>query len=166
MHPKNTQAGSERQSKSGAKGARLKEAASINKSLSALGNVILALVTGSAHIPYRSSILTRLLRDCLGGTASTMLICNISPAESNLSESLSSLRFATRVKTVKNEANVVNRSALEMGASGAIQLQQRNAELEDEVQRLRRQVKALQRELDEERASSRFEEVSLSEKLK
>ena len=120
--------------------------------------MILALVTGSAHIPYRSSILTRLLRDCLGGTASTMLICNISPAESNLSESLSSLRFATRVKTVKNEANVVNRSALEMGASGAIQLQQRNAELEDEVQRLRRQVKALQRELDEERASSRFEE--------
>ena len=87
-----------------------------------------------------------------------MLICNISPAESNLSESLSSLRFATRVKTVKNEANVVNRSALEMGASGAIQLQQRNAELEDEVQRLRRQAKALQRELDEERASSRFEE--------
>ena len=107
--------------------------------------LILALVTGSAHIPYSLpifyTVLTRLLRDCLGGTASTMLICNISPAESNLSESLSSLRFATRVKTVKNEANVVNRSALEMGASGAIQLQQRNAELEDEVQRLRRQVK-------------------------
>ena len=91
-----------------------------------------------------------------------MLICNISPAESNLSESLSSLRFATRVKTVKNEANVVNRSALEVGAAGAIRLQQRNAELEDEVLRLRRQVKALQRALDEERAASTLDqEVSV-----
>jgi hypothetical protein len=68
-------AGSERQSKTGATGDRLKEAAKINLSLTALGNVIAALVDGkSQHIPYRDSKLTRLLQDSLGGNAKTMVI--------------------------------------------------------------------------------------------
>jgi len=75
-------AGSERQSKTGATGDRLKEATKINLSLSALGNVISALVDGkSGHIPYRDSKLTRLLQDSLGGNTKTVMVANIGPAE-------------------------------------------------------------------------------------
>jgi hypothetical protein len=68
-------AGSERQAKTHAEGDRLKEATKINLSLSALGNVISALVDGkSKHIPYRDSKLTRLLQDSLGGNTKTIMI--------------------------------------------------------------------------------------------
>ena len=71
-------AGSERQSKTGATGARLAEGAAINLSLSALGNVISALVDGKAqHIPYRDSKLTRLLQDSLGGNSKTVMVANL-----------------------------------------------------------------------------------------
>merc|ERR1739841_231169 len=74
-------AGSERQSKTGATGERLKEATKINLSLSALGNVISALVDGrSGHIPYRDSKLTRLLQDSLGGNTKTVMVANVGPA--------------------------------------------------------------------------------------
>lgn len=77
-------AGSERLSKTGAAGDRLKEAQKINLSLSALGNVISALVDGkSQHIPYRDSKLTRLLQDSLGGNTKTVMIANCSPADYN-----------------------------------------------------------------------------------
>jgi hypothetical protein len=77
-------AGSERQSKTGSTGDRLKEASKINLSLSALGNVISALVDGkSNHIPYRDSKLTRLLQDSLGGNTKTIMIANVSPCASN-----------------------------------------------------------------------------------
>ena len=67
--------GSERQSKTGATGVRLKEATKINLSLSTLGNVISALVDGkSTHIPYRNSKLTRLLQDSLGGNSKTVMV--------------------------------------------------------------------------------------------
>merc|ERR1711937_601457 len=97
-------AGSERQSKTGATGDVLKEAMSINKSLSALGNVISALTSGSKHIPYRDSVLTELMRDCLGGNAKTLMFVNLSPADYNLSEGMSSLNFAQRCKKVRNQA--------------------------------------------------------------
>jgi len=74
-------AGSERQAKTGAAGQRLKEATKINLSLSALGNVISALVDGRGHIPYRDSKLTRLLQDSLGGNAKTIMIANLGPGE-------------------------------------------------------------------------------------
>lgn len=87
-------AGSERQSKTGATGDRLKEATKINLSLSALGNVISALVDGKTkHIPYRDSKLTRLLQDSLGGNTKTLMIACISPASSNYDETLSTLRY-------------------------------------------------------------------------
>lgn len=97
-------AGSERQSKTGAEGVRLKEATKINLSLSALGNVISALVAGkSKHIPYRDSKLTRLLQDSLGGNTKTVMIAALSPASYNYDETLSTLRYANRAKNIKNK---------------------------------------------------------------
>uniref|UniRef100_A0A8C3IZH0 Kinesin-like protein n=2 Tax=Scolopacidae TaxID=8917 RepID=A0A8C3IZH0_9CHAR len=97
-------AGSERQSKTGATGERLKEATKINLSLSALGNVISALVDGrSKHIPYRDSKLTRLLQDSLGGNTKTLMVACLSPADNNYDESLSTLRYANRAKNIKNK---------------------------------------------------------------
>ncbi|XP_028079983.1 kinesin-like protein KIN-14E [Camellia sinensis] len=84
-------AGSERVKKSGSSGSQLKEAQSINKSLSALGDVISALSTGNQHIPYRNHKLTMLMSDSLGGNAKTLMFVNISPAESNLDETYNSL---------------------------------------------------------------------------
>lgn len=100
-------AGSERQSKTGAKGRRLKEAAKINLSLSALGNVISALVDGkSTHVPYRDSKLTRLLQDSLGGNAKTVMIATVGPSIKNHDESLATLRYASRAKNIKNKPRV------------------------------------------------------------
>eukprot|EP01112_Ceratiomyxa_fruticulosa_P022209 TRINITY_DN8067_c0_g1_i1.p1 TRINITY_DN8067_c0_g1~~TRINITY_DN8067_c0_g1_i1.p1 ORF type:complete len:730 (+),score=171.83 TRINITY_DN8067_c0_g1_i1:93-2282(+) len=100
-------AGSERQSKTGAAGLRLKEATKINLSLSALGNVIKALVDGtSSHIPYRDSKLTRLLQDSLGGNSKTLMVANLGPADYNYEETLSTLRYADRAKQIKNKPKV------------------------------------------------------------
>lgn len=97
-------AGSERQTKTGATGDRLKEATKINLSLSALGNVISALVDGKTkHIPYRDSKLTRLLQDSLGGNTKTLMIACISPASGNYDETLSTLRYANRAKNISNK---------------------------------------------------------------
>jgi kinesin family protein 3/17 len=86
-------AGSERQGKTGATGERLKEATKINLSLSALGNVISALVDGKTqHIPYRDSKLTRILQDSLGGNTKTVMCANAGPAEYNYDEIVSTLR--------------------------------------------------------------------------
>ncbi|XP_043237918.1 kinesin-like protein KIF17 isoform X1 [Amphibalanus amphitrite] len=100
-------AGSERQAKTGATGDRLKEATKINLSLSALGNVISALVDGkSKHIPYRDSKLTRLLQDSLGGNTKTMMVACLSPADNNYDETLSTLRYANRAKQIKNKPKI------------------------------------------------------------
>ncbi|KAF1763540.1 hypothetical protein GCK72_011806 [Caenorhabditis remanei] len=100
-------AGSERQSKTGAQGERLKEAAKINLSLSTLGNVISSLVDGkSTHVPYRNSKLTRLLQDSLGGNSKTVMIANVGPASYNYDETLSTLRYASRAKKIENVAKI------------------------------------------------------------
>jgi kinesin family protein 3/17 len=100
-------AGSERQNKTGAVGERLKEATKINLSLSALGNVISALVDGkNKHIPYRDSKLTRLLQDSLGGNTKTLMIACISPADYNYDETLSTLRYANRAKNISNKPKI------------------------------------------------------------
>ncbi|ERL92125.1 hypothetical protein D910_09445, partial [Dendroctonus ponderosae] len=100
-------AGSERQTKTGATGDRLKEATKINLSLSALGNVISALVDGKAkHIPYRDSKLTRLLQDSLGGNTKTLMIACISAADRDYMETLSTLRYANRAKNISNKPKV------------------------------------------------------------
>lgn len=100
-------AGSERQSKTGASGQRLKEASKINLSLSTLGNVISALVDGKCtHIPYRNSKLTRILQDSLGGNSKTVMCATIGPASYNYEETISTLRYASRVKNICNKARV------------------------------------------------------------
>ena len=99
-------AGSERQKKTGAEGDRLKEAIKINLSLSALGNVINALVEKSSHIPYRDSKLTLLLQDSLGGNTKTLMIAVISPADYNYEETLSTLRYASRAKFIQNKPKI------------------------------------------------------------
>ncbi|KAG7964695.1 hypothetical protein I3843_09G183900 [Carya illinoinensis] len=100
-------AGSENISRSGAREGRAREAGEINKSLLTLGRVINALVEHSAHIPYRDSKLTRLLRDSLGGKTKTCIIATISPSAHCLEETLSTLDYAFRAKNIKNkpEAN-------------------------------------------------------------
>ncbi|KAL4525971.1 hypothetical protein Ndes2437B_g07246 [Nannochloris sp. 'desiccata'] len=95
-------AGSERVKKSGSAGEQLKEAQAINKSLSALGNVISALATEQGHVPYRDHKLTMLMSDSIGGTAKTLMFVNVSPVDANLDETQNSLQYATRVSTIKN----------------------------------------------------------------
>ncbi|XP_066541629.1 kinesin-like protein KIFC3 isoform X2 [Hoplias malabaricus] len=94
-------AGSERIAKSGAEGSRLREAQCINKSLSALGDVINALRSRHSHVPFRNSRLTYLLQDSLSGDSKTLMVVQVSPLESNTSESVCSLKFAQRVRTVE-----------------------------------------------------------------
>ncbi|KAM7367634.1 hypothetical protein PAMP_013920 [Pampus punctatissimus] len=100
-------AGSERQAKTGVQGERLKEAAKINLSLSALGNVISALADGrSSHVPYRDSKLTRLLQDSLGGNAKTVMVATLGPAPQHYDETLTTLRYANRAKNIQNQPRV------------------------------------------------------------
>ncbi|KAL2125489.1 hypothetical protein VTJ04DRAFT_1854 [Mycothermus thermophilus] len=95
-------AGSENIQRSGAENKRAAEAGLINKSLLTLGRVINALVDRSPHIPYRESKLTRLLQDSLGGRTKTCIIATISPARSNLDETISTLDYAFRAKNIRN----------------------------------------------------------------
>lgn len=100
-------AGSEKVGKTGASGQTLEEAKKINKSLSALGMVINALTDGkSTHVPYRDSKLTRILQESLGGNSRTTLIINCSPSSYNAEETVSTLRFGVRAKSIKNKAKV------------------------------------------------------------
>ncbi|XP_077942230.1 kinesin-like protein KIFC3 isoform X2 [Gasterosteus aculeatus] len=94
-------AGSERIGKSGAEGSRLREAQCINKSLSALGDVINALRGRHAHVPFRNSRLTYLLQDSLSGDSKTLMMVQVSPLPGNMSESVCSLKFAQRVRSVE-----------------------------------------------------------------
>ncbi|XP_053515525.1 kinesin-like protein KIF28P [Artibeus jamaicensis] len=109
-------AGSERQKSSGAEGDRLREGSRVNLSLTNLGNVISALADAAVgkrvlHVPYRDSVLTKLLQPALGGNSRTTLIAAISPADICYEETLSTLRYAERAKKVRNKA-VVNTAAL------------------------------------------------------
>jgi hypothetical protein len=106
-------AGSERAKKSEATGARLREAAAINGGLLALGNVINSLgdaarrAPGAAHhVPYRDSKLTRLLQDSLGGNSRTAMVACVSTADSNLDETLNTLKYALRARAIRNRPTV------------------------------------------------------------
>ncbi|XP_043859117.1 kinesin-like protein KIF28P [Dromiciops gliroides] len=110
-------AGSERQKSSGSEGDRLREGSRVNLSLTTLGNVISALADVAIgkrvlHIPYRDSVLTRLLQSALGGNSRTIMIATISPADICYEETLSTLRYAERTKKIKNKA-VINTSPTE-----------------------------------------------------
>lgn len=101
-------AGSERISKTGATGAQLKEAQSINLSLMTLGRVISVLAKGGqpAHIPYRESKLTQLCRDFIGGNAKTFVLATVSPSVSERGETLGTLGYANQAKNIVTKAQV------------------------------------------------------------
>lgn len=108
-------AGSENIQRSGAENKRAAEAGLINKSLLTLGRVINALVDKGSHIPYRESKLTRLLQDSLGGRTKTCIIATVSPAKSNLEETISTLDYAFRAKNIRNKPQInqmVNKKTL------------------------------------------------------
>lgn len=129
-------AGSEKISKTGAEGQTLEEAKMINKSLSTLGNVINALTDGkSTHVPYRDSKLTRILQESLGGNARTTLIINCSPSSYNEAETLSTLRFGSRAKNIKNKAKINQELS-------AAELKARLAAAELEIERLKAHIAA------------------------
>ncbi|CCW60914.1 unnamed protein product [Phytomonas sp. EM1] len=131
-------AGSERAKSTGAEGETLKEGAQINKSLSTLGLVISTLAENnrkgqSKHVPYRDSTLTFLLRESLGGNSKTFMLSTVSPATANYEETLSTLRYADRAKSIVTRA-FINETASD----------KRIRELEDEVTRLREKIRILQ----------------------
>merc|ERR1719298_262456 len=95
-------AGSERLKKSEASGDNQKEAIEINKSLTALGDVIAALTKKQKQIPYRNHKLTQVMQDSLGGSAKTLMFVNCSPAKSNAQETSMSLKYAARAKKITN----------------------------------------------------------------
>ncbi|QDZ19002.1 kinesin [Chloropicon primus] len=134
-------AGSERVDKTNAVGQTFEEAKKINLSLTCLANVIKSLSSGSAHIPYRDSKLTRILQESLGGNTKTMLILCCSPDLSNIEETLSTLRFGKSAKNIKNQVKVnVRRSAQE--------LEYMLKRLQDELAVERKQVEGLKAEID------------------
>uniref|UniRef100_A0A8C8IHI0 Kinesin family member 13Bb n=1 Tax=Oncorhynchus tshawytscha TaxID=74940 RepID=A0A8C8IHI0_ONCTS len=149
-------AGSERAAKTGATGERMKEGSNINKSLSTLGLVISALADQGAgknktkFVPYRDSVLTWLLKDSLGGNSRTAMVATVSPAADNYDETLSTLRYADRAKSIVNHA-VVNEDP--------------NAriirELREEVEKLRDQLT----EAESMKAPDLKERLEESEKL-
>ncbi|XP_060551684.1 kinesin-like protein KIF13A [Ruditapes philippinarum] len=147
-------AGSERAQKTGAMGDRLREGSNINKSLTTLGLVISALAESgkskNKFVPYRDSVLTRLLKDNLGGNSRTVMVATISPAADNYEETLSTLRYADRAKRIVNHA-VVNEDP--------------NARI---IRELREEVDHLQKELKEAqsmKAPDLKEKLEESEKL-
>ena len=130
-------AGSERIAKTGAEGQRLKEAQKINQSLTTLGMVIMALTTpGSKHIPFRNSKLTLILKDSLGGSSKTTLLCTASRLKRHCEESIQTLYFASRAKTIKTHARkniILSAGELQYLANG----------LKKEILLLRGQIKKI-----------------------
>ncbi|GLT82475.1 hypothetical protein SLE2022_008410 [Rubroshorea leprosula] len=139
--------GSERVMKTKAWGRRLDEGKAINLSLSALGDVINALQRKKCYIPYRNSKLTQVLRDSLGEDSKTLMLVHVSPEEEDLCETISSLNFATKVKSVHlwHEESIEIKNQKEFAM---MNLQQKMEKIEDERLHVRRQIKKLNEKLE------------------
>jgi hypothetical protein len=109
-------AGSERVKKSGVSGEGLREASEINKSLSALGDVIQAITRTDRHVPYRNHELTQVLQDSIGGTSKTLMFVNVAPNASSRDETMMSVKYAQRAKGVVNNPQIVNVLQSESGS--------------------------------------------------
>merc|ERR1712012_726326 len=135
-------AGSEKVSKTGAEGSVLDEAKNINKSLSALGNVIAALADGNkSHIPYRDSKLTRILQESLGGNAKTTIVICASPASFNESETKSTMDFGKRAKTIKNVIAVNEELTAEEWKKRFEKERDKNGKLKTKIERLEEELR-------------------------
>ena len=134
-------AGSEKINQTGATGENLEEAKKINLSLSALGNVIHALTSRADHIPYRDSKLTRLLQESLGGNYKTSLIVNCSPHPRNLDDSINTLKFAQRAKTIKNSVKVNVTKSIESYIKTIEKLRKKLEKAEEEILTLKKLIK-------------------------
>jgi len=182
-------AGSEKAGQTGASGDRLKEGAAINKSLSALGNVIEKLAEKSGGkgknviIPYRDSKLTRLLQNALGGSSKTIMICALSPASSNYEETLSTLRYADRAKKIKNTATVNEnpqdrllrelkeenqklKEMMEQMQKGMVDTQamEAMAEKQQEIQDVEKELREMQKSFDQRVAEAKIRETEQKER--
>jgi len=171
-------AGSERLDKSGATGDGMKEALAINKSLSALGNVIANLQKQTKHIPFRDSKLTYLLQNSLGGSCKCVMFCNVSPAASNFQETNCSLEFALRVNQTKLGTSKSNKKTEDLESKAAAKQAQKEAQqlaqklkqaegssaeagaVKAENKSLQKQITALSIELN--KAKDRCDELSAS----
>jgi len=163
-------AGSERVARSEASGERLEEAKHINKSLSALGDVMSALAQKSSHVPYRNSKLTQLLQDSLSGQAKAMMFMHIAPEASSRGETLSTLMFGARVSQVTlGQARQNTESSKIFEARDAIQrLQQKAEKRQEKIQELEKVVeteRAVARSAISEKEAMEKEMAALREEL-
>ncbi|CAA6656437.1 unnamed protein product [Spirodela intermedia] len=150
-------AGSERVDRSEATGDRLREAQHINKSLSALGDVIFALAQKSSHVPYRNSKLTQVLQTSLGGQAKTLMFVQINPEAESFSETVSTLKFAERVSGVELGAA---RSSKE--GKDVRELMEQVASLKDMIARKDEEIGQLQLLKDLKTQPLRFEKQAMN----
>ncbi|KAJ9461737.1 Kinesin-like protein FLA10 [Diplonema papillatum] len=176
-------AGSERQSKTRASGDTLKEGCNINLSLSTLGTVIDTIVKGKGHVPFRSSPLTMLLKDSLGGNSKTCMFANINSADSNVSETVSTLRFADRAKQIKNKP-VVQKDAKDQkiqdllaqvhelqeklakhAAGDAPDYEAANERLEEQVSELQALLATARQDFDDQQLENKAELLAIQKQL-